>query len=60
MCSVARVETIFQPCGHAVACQSCSSRMKKCPECRTVISEKIPVQNWNSVRKDFLKGIMFV
>lgn len=42
MCSDARVETIFRPCGHAIACQSCSLRMKKCPTCRTVISEKIP------------------
>eukprot|EP00094_Tigriopus_californicus_P011432 TCALIF_11037-PA protein Name:"Similar to MIB2 E3 ubiquitin-protein ligase MIB2 (Gallus gallus)" AED:0.04 eAED:0.04 QI:0/0/0/0.5/1/1/2/0/1055 len=31
----------FMPCGHMVACEECSFRMKKCIECKQTIDEKI-------------------
>lgn len=31
---------VFQPCGHCLTCEDCSSRIKKCFQCHTVIASK--------------------
>ncbi|KAH3758475.1 2-isopropylmalate synthase [Pelomyxa schiedti] len=31
----------FQPCGHVVLCSQCATFMKKCPDCRAFIKDKI-------------------
>ncbi|KAH3762782.1 radial spoke head protein [Pelomyxa schiedti] len=31
----------LQPCGHVVACSQCAAAMKKCPECRSLIKDKV-------------------
>jgi len=41
VCSDARAEVVFRPCGHRTVCVPCSVRMKKCIQCRAVISTKI-------------------
>lgn len=32
---------IFQPCGHCVTCEDCSSRVKKCLRCHDVVVSKV-------------------
>ncbi|XP_063229552.1 E3 ubiquitin-protein ligase MIB2 [Bacillus rossius redtenbacheri] len=32
---------LFEPCGHKVACEDCSSRMKKCLKCGQVVTKRI-------------------
>ncbi|KAH3722645.1 hypothetical protein Pelo_18649 [Pelomyxa schiedti] len=32
---------LFQPCGHSVLCSQCATFMKKCPDCRAIIKDKI-------------------
>ncbi|KAG7169704.1 E3 ubiquitin-protein ligase MIB2-like [Homarus americanus] len=32
---------IFQPCGHCVTCEDCSSRVKKCFQCHEVVVSKV-------------------
>ncbi|XP_045602948.1 E3 ubiquitin-protein ligase MIB2 isoform X3 [Procambarus clarkii] len=32
---------IFQPCGHCVTCEDCSSRVKKCFQCHSVVVSKL-------------------
>lgn len=32
---------VFYPCGHYYCCESCSSRVKKCPICRQAITQSI-------------------
>lgn len=34
-------EIIFSPCGHFYSCINCSSKVTKCPMCRTVIVNRI-------------------
>jgi len=41
VCSDAHAEVVFRPCGHRIVCVPCSVRMKKCIQCRTVISSKV-------------------
>ncbi|KAH3758741.1 hypothetical protein Pelo_9450 [Pelomyxa schiedti] len=31
----------FQPCSHVVVCSQCATFMKKCPDCRALIKDKI-------------------
>lgn len=42
ICMTNKIRTAFVPCGHAVACLSCSKVVEKCPVCRGEIQEKIP------------------
>jgi hypothetical protein len=37
VCMDRDVDTVFLPCGHLVACQECSPKLKNCPICRTFI-----------------------
>ncbi|XP_067011890.2 E3 ubiquitin-protein ligase MIB2 [Anabrus simplex] len=32
---------LFEPCGHRIACEDCSSRMKKCLKCGQVINKRL-------------------
>lgn len=32
---------LFEPCGHKVACEDCSSRMKKCLKCNLTVTKRI-------------------
>lgn len=42
VCSeLANGNVTFSPCGHKIACEDCSSRMKKCLECGVVITKRI-------------------
>jgi E3 ubiquitin-protein ligase mind-bomb len=42
ICSeVAGDNLVFEPCGHRIACEECSSRMKKCIKCGTVIAKRV-------------------
>lgn len=34
-------ESVLYPCGHFYTCESCSSKIKTCPICRTVITNII-------------------
>ena len=43
MCSEKKIETIFEPCGHACACDNCASILKKCVQCRTPIDQIKPI-----------------
>jgi len=36
-CQVAKVETLFLPCRHLVACQRCADSMHDCVKCRQKI-----------------------
>lgn len=31
----------FQPCGHCVTCEDCSTRVKKCFQCHAVVLTKV-------------------
>ena len=41
VCSDAHADVVFRPCGHRIVCVPCSVRMKKCIQCRAVISCKL-------------------
>ena len=41
ICLDANVGIVFLPCGHIVACATCSVRLSKCPICRKFIREKV-------------------
>uniref|UniRef100_A0A0A9W5W5 RING-type E3 ubiquitin transferase n=2 Tax=Lygus hesperus TaxID=30085 RepID=A0A0A9W5W5_LYGHE len=42
VCSEMSSENVLlEPCGHRVACEDCSSRMKKCLTCQELISKRI-------------------
>jgi len=44
VCSDRPRDTILQPCNHMVACASCSSRLKKCLECKETIISRIKLK----------------
>ena len=41
VCSEMASPVTFKPCGHSIACEDCSVRMKKCLECKVTIEEKV-------------------
>ena len=43
VCSETPASVLFKPCNHMVACENCAPIMKKCVECRTAITESIPL-----------------
>ena len=43
---------VFKPCLHIVACDSCSSIMKKCVKCRTTIETAIPLSVASGGRRE--------
>uniref|UniRef100_UPI0035901ADB E3 ubiquitin-protein ligase MIB1-like n=1 Tax=Myxine glutinosa TaxID=7769 RepID=UPI0035901ADB len=40
VCSSGRPDTIFVPCGHAVACKDCATRIRHCLLCRKPVQER--------------------
>lgn len=46
ICSDNQREIVFQPCGHAVACEPCGSRVKKCLLCRSTVVNRTKVRNY--------------
>ncbi|XP_076805561.1 E3 ubiquitin-protein ligase MIB1-like isoform X1 [Clavelina lepadiformis] len=44
ICSDASRDTMLMPCGHMVACWSCSGRLKKCLICKEAIQSKQKVE----------------
>uniref|UniRef100_H2YAN6 RING-type E3 ubiquitin transferase n=1 Tax=Ciona savignyi TaxID=51511 RepID=H2YAN6_CIOSA len=40
ICSDSPRDTILRPCGHAVACASCSDRIKKCLLCKEAVTSR--------------------
>ena len=43
VCSDAKREMLFHPCGHVVCCAACAPRVKKCLICRESVTNKIKV-----------------
>ena len=43
VCSVNTANMLLKPCGHMVACGTCSSLMRKCVQCRVPIVEQTPI-----------------
>ncbi|XP_073976711.1 E3 ubiquitin-protein ligase mind bomb 2 isoform X2 [Rhodnius prolixus] len=42
LCSELSVENcLLEPCGHRVACEDCSARLKKCFKCQVIITRRI-------------------
>jgi E3 ubiquitin-protein ligase mind-bomb len=47
-CEVTTSPVLFIPCSHRVTCSDCAARMKKCIECKAVISEKVATTDTNN------------
>ena len=43
---------LFRPCLHLVACDSCSSLMKKCVQCRAPIETAVPLSVASGGRRE--------
>ena len=41
ICMDAEKDIVFMPCGHLYTCETCSSKVTKCPMCRQVITNRI-------------------
>ncbi|XP_060536627.1 E3 ubiquitin-protein ligase MYLIP [Cylas formicarius] len=39
ICMDNKIDSVFIPCSHVVACTECAARIEKCPLCRTEISQ---------------------
>ncbi|KAK2723321.1 hypothetical protein QYM36_001843 [Artemia franciscana] len=44
VCSDLKREIVFNPCGHAVSCSNCSSRIKKCIICKEQVQTRIKIE----------------
>ncbi|XP_017784755.1 PREDICTED: E3 ubiquitin-protein ligase MIB1 [Nicrophorus vespilloides] len=44
VCSDAKRDMLFQPCGHVACCNACASRVKKCLICRENVSNRIKIE----------------
>lgn len=40
VCSDAKRDTVFKPCGHVCCCEACASRVKKCLICREAVNSR--------------------
>ncbi|EDV97630.1 GH16977 [Drosophila grimshawi] len=40
VCSDAKRDTVFKPCGHVCCCETCAPRVKKCLICRETVSSR--------------------
>ncbi|KAH8351003.1 hypothetical protein KR067_011529 [Drosophila pandora] len=40
VCSDAKRDTVFKPCGHVSCCETCAPRVKKCLICRETVSSR--------------------
>ncbi|KAJ8729360.1 hypothetical protein PYW08_000941 [Mythimna loreyi] len=43
VCSDAKRDTLFRPCGHICCCNVCAARVKKCLICRLGVTSRAPV-----------------
>lgn len=43
VCSDAKRDILFQPCGHVTCCSACAPRVKKCLICRESVTARIQV-----------------
>ena len=43
ICNDRKIDSIFVPCGHAIACLEDGERLKQCPSCRRVIKSCIKI-----------------
>ncbi|CAF4757892.1 unnamed protein product [Pieris macdunnoughi] len=43
VCSDAKRDTLFRPCGHICCCNVCAARVKKCFECRAPVTSRARV-----------------
>ncbi|XP_045487539.1 E3 ubiquitin-protein ligase MIB1 [Pieris rapae] len=43
VCSDAKRDTLFRPCGHICCCNVCAARVKKCIECRAPVTSRARV-----------------
>lgn len=43
VCSDAKRDMLFQPCGHVTCCSACAPRVKKCLICRESVTNRIQV-----------------
>ena len=41
ICAEREVQVVFIPCGHLVACEICSHKLKECPICRQKIKTHV-------------------
>ncbi|KAJ8921041.1 hypothetical protein NQ315_015837 [Exocentrus adspersus] len=44
VCSDAKREMLFQPCGHVTCCSTCGPRVKKCLICRESVTSRIKIE----------------
>ena len=53
VCMEAPVQTVFQPCGHAVTCKSCADKIcnkgRECPMCRSFLQGIVDVNSCNGL-----------
>lgn len=43
VCFEGEISVVLIPCRHRILCSNCSERCKKCPICRIIIEERLPV-----------------
>jgi len=43
ICMDAEINTVFLPCGHLVACLTCTKDIKQCPVCRQEIAQTVRI-----------------
>ncbi|KAH1000702.1 hypothetical protein HUJ04_012997 [Dendroctonus ponderosae] len=48
ICMDNRLDSVFMPCAHVVACSTCAARIERCPLCRSEITEsrKLYMPSW--------------
>ena len=62
ICSDNPRELVFNPCGHAISCETCGSRMKKCLLCRASILSRNKVSGAGSfkVSRGLIKCVLIL
>ncbi|KAG8034400.1 hypothetical protein G9C98_007476 [Cotesia typhae] len=58
VCSDAKREMLFNPCGHVVCCNACAPRVKKCLICRENVVSRVKIEEC-VVCSDRKAGILF-
>ncbi|XP_067936875.1 E3 ubiquitin-protein ligase MIB1-like [Watersipora subatra] len=44
VCSDAKRDILFSPCGHVTTCSQCSSRVKRCLLCKQTVESRTPIE----------------
>ncbi|XP_044595282.1 E3 ubiquitin-protein ligase MIB1-like isoform X2 [Cotesia glomerata] len=58
VCSDAKREMLFNPCGHVICCNACAPRVKKCLICRENVVSRVKIEEC-VVCSDRKAGILF-